>query len=131
MTSRLSEALVFSKFNKKQDFGRFRLLVRIGIKLLLLTTPFSHYEWNVMPFRLKNVPSEFQNIMNDILNHFSHFTIVYKDDVLIFSKSIDEHWKHSNSFLGIIKHSRLVVYAIKINSSKPRLDSLVLIFLKD
>jgi hypothetical protein len=44
-----------------------------------------------MPFGLKNAPSEFQNIMNDIFNPFSHFTIVYIDDVLIFSKSIEEH----------------------------------------
>ena len=49
------------------------------------TTPFGHYEWNVMPFGLKNALSEFQNIMNDIFNSFSHFTIVYIDDVLIYS----------------------------------------------
>ena len=64
-----------------------------------------------MLFKLKNAPSEFQNIMNDIC---SHFTIVYIDDVLIFSKSIDEHWKHLISFLDTIKHSRLVVSAKKI-----------------
>ena len=35
------------------------------------TVPFGHYEWNVMPFGLKNDPSKFQNIMNDIFNpHF-------------------------------------------------------------
>jgi hypothetical protein len=73
------------------------------------TTPFGHYEWNVMPFGLKNTPCEFQNIMNDIFNPFSHFTIVYIDDVLIFSKSIEEHWKHLNAFLETIKHNGLVV----------------------
>jgi hypothetical protein len=67
-----------------------------------------------MPFGLKNAPSEFQNIMNDIFNHFSHFTIVYIDDVLIFSKSIEEHWKHLNAFLETIKHNGLVVSASKI-----------------
>ena len=44
-----------------------------------------------MPFDLKNEPSEFQNIMNDIFTHFTDFSIVYIDDVLIFSKSIDDH----------------------------------------
>ena len=64
-------------------------------------TPFGHYEWNVMPFGLKNAPSEFQKIMNEIFNQYSHFSIVYIDDVLIYSKSIDEHWKHLNiCFLG-------------------------------
>ena len=57
---------------------------------------------------------EFQNIMNDIFNSFSKFCIVYTDDVLIFSKSINEHWKHLNSFLDIIKHNGLVVSSSKI-----------------
>ena len=45
------------------------------------TVPFGHYEWNVMPFGLKNAPSELQNIMNDIFNHHFQFIIVYIDDV--------------------------------------------------
>jgi hypothetical protein len=44
-----------------------------------------------MRFVLKNAPSKFQNIMNDIFDPIAHFSIVYIDDVLIFSKSIDEH----------------------------------------
>jgi hypothetical protein len=52
--------------------------------------------------------------MNDILNPFSHFAIVYIDDVLIYSKSINEHWKHLNSFLDIIKTNGLVVSTKKI-----------------
>ena len=67
-----------------------------------------------MPFGLKNAPSEFQNIMNDIFNSFSHFTIVYIDDDLIYSCSINEHWKHLYSFLDTIKRNGLVVSAKKI-----------------
>jgi len=52
--------------------------------------------------------------MNDILNPFGHFTIVYIDDVLIYSKSINEHWKHLNTFLDIIKHNGLLVSATNI-----------------
>ena len=45
------------------------------------TIPFGHYEWNVMPFGLKNAPSEFRNIINDIFTPFTEFSIVYIDDV--------------------------------------------------
>ena len=67
-----------------------------------------------MPLGLKNSPSEFQNIMNDIFNSFSHFTIVYIYDVLAYSSSIDEHWKHLYLFLDTIKRNGLVVFAKKI-----------------
>ena len=68
-----------------------------------------------MPFGLKNTPSEFQNITNDIFTPFTNFSIVYIDDVFIFSKSIEDHWKHLDIFVKIIKHNGLVVSATKIN----------------
>jgi hypothetical protein len=109
LVSRLSDALVFSKFDMKSGFWQVQIDDRDRYKTVF-TTPFGYYEWNVMPFGLKNGHSEFQNIMNDIFNHLTHFTI----DVLIFSKSIEEHWKHLNSFLDTIKHSGFVVLAKKI-----------------
>ena len=69
-----------------------------------------------MPFDLKNEPSEFQNIMNDIFTHFTDFSIVYIDDVLIFSKTIDDHRKHLDIFVKVIKYNGLVVLATKIKS---------------
>uniref|UniRef100_A0A0R0EG68 Reverse transcriptase domain-containing protein n=1 Tax=Glycine max TaxID=3847 RepID=A0A0R0EG68_SOYBN len=48
----------------------------------VFTVPFGQYEWNVMPFGLKNAPLEFQKIMNDIFNPYSKFVIVYIDDNL-------------------------------------------------
>ena len=66
-----------------------------------------------MPFGLKNAPSEFQAIMNEIFDPYSSFIIVYIDDVLIFSQSIDQHWKHLNTFLNVVKHNGLVVLALK------------------
>ena len=52
--------------------------------------------------------------MNEIFNPFNKFCIVYINDVLIFSKSIDEHWKHLHLFLRIVKFNGLVVSAPKI-----------------
>ena len=113
LVQRLSEAIVFSKFDMKSGFWKIQISESDKYKIAF-TTPSGHYEWNVMPFGLKNAPSEFQNIMNDIFNSFSHFTIVSIDDVLVYSNSINEHWKHLYSFLDTIKRNGLVVSAEKI-----------------
>ena len=78
------------------------------------TVPFGHYEWNVIPFGLKNAPSEFQNMMNEIFNDYTWFSIVYIDDVIIFSNSIEEHFKHLQIFQQIVRDNGLVISATKI-----------------
>jgi hypothetical protein len=90
---RISQANVFSKFDMKSGFWQIQIHEEDKYKIAFVT-PFGHYEWNIMPFRLKNTPNEFQNIMNEIFDPIAHFSAVYIDDVLIFSKSIDEHWKY-------------------------------------
>jgi site-specific DNA-adenine methylase len=74
----------------KNGFGQIQIDEKDRYKTAF-TVPFGHYEWNVMPFGLKNALSEFQNIMNDIFTPFTDFSIVYIDDILIFSKSIEQH----------------------------------------
>jgi hypothetical protein len=66
-----------------------------------------------MPFGLKNAPSEFQRIMNDIFNLFSKSIHVYIDDVLIFSTSIDKHFKHLKVFFNVVKENGLVLSKTK------------------
>ena len=91
LIQRLYNATIFSKFNLKSGFGHIQIQPDDRYKKAF-TVPFGHYEWNVMPFGLKNAPFEFQNIMNDIFNAYTKFSIVYIDDVLIFSNSIEEHF---------------------------------------
>ena len=104
---------MFSKFDMKSGFWQIQISEDDKYKTAF-TTLFRHYEWNAMPLGLKNALNEFQNIMNDIFNSFGHFTIVYIDDVLVYSNSIDEHWKHLYSFLDTIKRNGLVFFAKKI-----------------
>jgi len=67
-----------------------------------------------MPMGLKNAPAEFQNIMNNILMPYSGFDIVYLDDVLIFSDSVEQHLKHLKIFKELIKRNGLVISAKKM-----------------
>jgi len=67
-----------------------------------------------MPFDLKNAPSEFQNIMNDIFTPYTNFIIVYIDDVLVFSNTIDQHFKHLHIFISVIERNGLAASASKL-----------------
>ncbi|KAM7510610.1 hypothetical protein LguiB_009485 [Lonicera macranthoides] len=110
----LQAATIFSKFDLKSGYWQIQIAENDRYKTAF-TVPFGHYEWNVMPFGLKNAPSEFQNIMNDIFTPYSAFSIVYIDDILIFSNNIDQHIKHIQIFIKIIKNAGLVVSAKKMS----------------
>ncbi|KAK2424968.1 hypothetical protein QL285_035270 [Trifolium repens] len=113
LLDRLNDSLIFSKFDMKSGYWQIQINETDRYKTAF-AVPFGHYEWNVLPFGLKNAPSEFQNIMNDIFNPYSDFIIVYIDDVLVFSKSLDQHFKHLKIFKNIIIHNGLVLSAPKM-----------------
>ena len=55
------------------------------------------YEYLRMPFRLCNASAIFQQLMNHVLHdHLGKFVMVYLDDIVIYSKSMNEHIKHLN-----------------------------------
>ena len=57
-----------------------------------------------MPFGLTNAPATFLRVMNDVLRPFlDEFVIMYLDDILIFSKSRDEHVMHVNKVLDVLR----------------------------
>lgn len=69
--------------------------------------PFGHYEWNFMPFTLKHDPSNFKKVMDQVFKPHFYWIIIYIDDVLIFSRSRDEHFKHVQKFKQIFKRNGL------------------------
>ena len=60
----------------------------------VFTCSLRRYEWLVMPFGLKNTPSIFQRKMDEIFNKYRKFVCIYIDDILVHSKSREEHVGH-------------------------------------
>ena len=101
--NRLYDAKIFSKFDIKSGFWQIQIPETNRYK-----TAFT------VPFRLKNAPSEFQNIMNDIFTPYTSFIIVYTDNVLVFSKAIDQHFKHLQTFIFVMEKNGLAASVSKM-----------------
>ena len=109
----LDGAKIFTTMDLYSGYHQI-LMDEESVEVTSFTTKFGNYQFKVMPFGLTGAPATFQREMNKILfPYIGEFVFNFIDDILIYSKTVEEHLDHIKKVLDVFKEHKL-----KINIEK-------------
>ena len=100
-------------------------MAKDSVEKTAFCTNLSQWEYLVMPFGLCNAPSTFQRLMNDVFKpEINSFILIYLDDILIYSHSVEEHWGHLSHAVDKLQWARLYGRLHRFEFLKEKVDYL-------
>jgi hypothetical protein len=103
----LKGAKFFSKIDLRSGYHQVRIKFEDIPKTSFLTR-YGQYEFTVMSFGLTNAPAYFMNLMNRVfMEELDKFVVVFIDDILVYSRSEEEHTQHLRVVLEKLRSRQL------------------------
>lgn len=122
LQDRLAGAMYFTKLDLRGAYNLIRMKSGEEWKTAFRTR-YGHYEYTVMPFGLTNAPATCQEMINDALReHLDTFVIAYLDDILVYSKTLEEHKRHVSTVLQCLGKRDLRLKPEKCDFHKEQVD---------
>jgi hypothetical protein len=127
----LKDAKIFSKIDLRSGYHQVRIKEE-DISKTTFRTRYGHYEFTVVPFGLSNAPVVFMCLMNGVFREYlDKFVIVFLDDILIYSKSEEEHEHHLRMVLQVLRERQLYAKLSKCSFYQKQIHYLGHIISKD
>ncbi|GBG89026.1 hypothetical protein CBR_g48635 [Chara braunii] len=106
LLERLGCAMYFSKLDLKSGYHQISIQPNDRYKTAF-KTQYGHFEWVLMPFALTNAPATFQAAMtNEFCAMLDRFVLVYLDDILVYSRSLEDHLGHLRQVLETLRRAK-------------------------
>ncbi|KAG8474454.1 hypothetical protein CXB51_034098 [Gossypium anomalum] len=114
----LGNARWFTKLDLRSGYHQVRVAEGDEPKTACVTR-YESFEFLVMPFGLTNAPATFCTLMNKVLQPFlDRFVVVYLDDLVVYSKTLEEHVGHLGEVFQTLRENELYVKREKCSFAK-------------